>query len=241
MLSEVTDSIFFRGNLLMPTEPTGNILEEAVLWEDSIIISTLIVVCTIIAIINMRNFVILLPSLYESFIRRKGCANMEGKMVLVRARSITGLSLILPFCMVACKYNLLPLDIFEKLSPNLVLAAYVVGFFAYLMFRAILNWQLEPKNRSKDAWNIGHGSAISYFIIMTIFTLIDICILNLLGMDYMFIRKTIYYILGFVYALAVLRRIQILRVSCNSFTIILYLCGLEIFPLGILIASARFF
>jgi len=240
MLSEVTDSIFVSGSLLMPTAPTGNTLEEAVRWSDSIVISSLIVACTILFIINLRNFIIVLPSLFESFIRRKGCVNLEGKMVLVRARTIIGLTLILPFSMIACRFNLLPLEILDKFTPNIVLAAYVAIFMAYICLRWILNWQLEPKNRAKEAWNIGHGSAISYFIIMTMLMLIDICILTLFGIEDTIIRKSLYYIMGTIYTLAVLRRLQILRVSCNSFTIILYLCALEIFPLGILVAAARF-
>lgn len=240
MPSAVTDTLFNSGSLLMPVQPTGNTIETVHQWGDSLPVSVLVVAATILAICNVKNFIMIIPSLYESFIRAKGSANLETRITLIRARTITALVLIVPFCMIADRFTLLDIGYIQAMSPLLRLGATIAAFFVFFIMRIIIGWQIEPKFKGRDAWGIGRRSAHGFFIIMTVLELIAVAVMSLIGADDQTIKTVLYYIIAFLYAVAVFRRLQILRVSCNSLTIILYLCTLEIIPTGLLLAAVRF-
>jgi hypothetical protein len=69
-------------------------------------------------------------------------------------------------------------------------------------------------------------------------------VLPTLGILYVFhapdtLVRTFFYVeLSVVYALYLVRRVQILSLSCRSLTTFLYLCALELLPSVLLIVSA---
>ena len=240
MPSAVTDTLFNSGSLLMPVQTTGNTLETIHQWGDSLPVSIMVVAATILAICNVKNFLMIIPSLYESFIRAKGSANLETRITLIRARTITALVLIVPFCMVADRFTLLDIDYIQAMNPFMRLGATIGVFFVFFLLRIVIGWQIEPKFKGRDAWGIGRRSAHGFFIIMTVLELLAVAGLSLAGVEDHSIRSVLYHIIALIYIVAVFRRMQILRVSCNSLTIILYLCTLEIIPTGLLLASIHF-
>ena len=76
------------------------------------------------------------------------------------------------------------------------------------------------------------------FILLCLLLLPTVGILGLCGVDEAVIRLVVFVEITFFYALAVLRRGNILLSVCNPLTTFLYLCGLEFLPTGLLVASA---
>jgi len=241
MQSAAIDSLFRSGELLMPTEPSGFVSETVHQWSDTPVAGLLVVIFTILAIINIRNFITILPSLQESFLRYRGSYNLETRVRLMRARSIVSMVLIIPFCLIAHRYTLLHFDFLDNINPNFGVLATCGIFLAYAVLRWLMVWQLEPKRKSREAYQVAHRASHTFFIIMTSAELVAIGILSIAGASDELIRSVLQYIVGFVYLVYVWRRIQILDLAFSSFIIILYLCALEILPTGLLLAAAKLF
>ena len=71
----------------------------------------------------------------------------------------------------------------------------------------------------------------------TMFAMFVCFIMVFLHYDEISIRKAILIIITFFYAVAVIRKAQILGSAYGGLSIILYLCALEIVPTGLLIAG----
>jgi hypothetical protein len=63
-------------------------------------------------------------------------------------------------------------------------------------------------------------------------------ILYLAGVDDLIINRFLLIESGVIYLIYLLRRGQILSLSCNPLTTFLYLCGLELLPTALLVVSA---
>lgn len=240
MQSAAIDSLFRSGRLLMPTEPSGITSEIVPQWSDTPVAGLFVVIFTILAILNIRNFITILPSLQESFLRYRGSYNLETRVRLMRARSIVAMVLIIPFCLIAHRYSLLHFDILDSINANLSILAFCGIFLVYALLRWILMWQLEPKRKSREAYHVAHRASHTFFIIMAALELLAIGILSIFGASDSFITSVLQYIICFVYLVYVWRKLQILGSAFSSFIIILYLCALEILPTGLLLATARF-
>ena len=87
---------------------------------------------------------------------------------------------------------------------------------------------------------MAYRAGYTFFILLMMLLLATVGILYLAGVDDLVISRFLLVETGIVYLIYVLRRGQILSVSCNPLTTFLYLCGLELLPTGLLVASAVF-
>ena len=66
-------------------------------------------------------------------------------------------------------------------------------------------------------------------------------VMSFIEMDETVIRTAMLCVSALIYALFMLRKLQIFASGCSFFAAFLYLCALEILPTGVLVASAIIF
>ena len=107
----------------------------------------------------------------------------------------------------------------------------------HFLFRLALYALCKPR-RKVEFYRLSRRQAYTFFILLTILSLALAGFLALFGCNDLLIRKVIIIETAVVYTLFVIRRAQILALSCNHFRTFLYLCALEVLPTSVLVVSA---
>ena len=146
---------------------------------------------------------------------------------------------LLPAVLLIFRYRLYDPSFLQGLGPDLRLGVIAGVFFGYLLLRFLLSRWARPRRRYDD-YQMAYRAGYTFFILLMMLLLATVGILYLAGVDDLVISRFLLVETGIVYLIYVLRRGQILSVSCNPLTTFLYLCGLELLPTGLLVASAVF-
>ena len=232
---------FPGSELLAPTRPDGALGRALVDWGDSPVNDILIVVFTILTVLYLRRLVGILPYLVRGLWRWREVPALEASMRLSRDRTAFALVMVVPFCLIVSRYDLLPLRFLETFDPGLRTLILVGIFAVYALLRRFLTRLAEPRRINYDTYRLAAASGYNYFIVMTLLLVATAGICTIAGVNEMTIRKFLLYEIAVIFAVFLLRRTQILSNACNQFTAFLYLCGLEILPAGLLVASALIF
>lgn len=203
-------------------------------WDSTPLLEILIVLSTVIVILNIRNVISLLPMLLDCLIHWRGCLNIESSVRSIRARDIVAASLILPFCLICSRYGIICDPAVGNIRSLLITSGV---FLLWIIVRIALTHIIRPPRRSRDTWASAASSVYSFFVMATMFAMFVCFIMIFLHYDEISIRKAILIIITFFYAVAVIRKAQILGSAYGGLSIILYLCALEIVPTGLLIAG----
>lgn len=203
-------------------------------WGSTPLLEILTVLSTVVVILNIRNVISLLPMLIDCLIHWRGCLNIESSVRSIRARDIVAASLILPFCLLCSRYEIICDPAIGYVRSLLVTTGV---FLLWIIVRAALTHIIRPPRRSRDTWASAASSVNSFFVMATMTSLLTCCIMMFLHCEEITIHKAILIIITFFYAVAVIRKAQILGSAYGGLSIILYLCALEIVPTGLLIAG----
>ncbi|MCI1640157.1 MAG: DUF4271 domain-containing protein [Bacteroidales bacterium] len=221
-LSEIPSYTVYQGNNTRTSDMTDMTLEFF---------------SVILFLFIFKNFRNIFPNLVVCLGRWKGNLDIEENIKLSRDRNITALFFILPFAVLAGKYELYSPH-FMSLVPEGWNTIAITGIFIlYIIFRNFLHWQFRPGKSDPAPYNAARQAGANYFILALIAILAATGILSIFRVGGTLAREAILYILAGFYALFLFRKSQILTSSCNPFVTFLYLCALEIFPTGILIAT----
>lgn len=228
-------SIFRSGLLLMPTEPppAGAVPAEPV----SYLIPALTLISIGLILVLLNVIMNAMPDIFRSFARARGSAGLEGSVRIARDRNITALLMVVPFVLVADRSGLYDPAFLRALSADGHLVATLCIFLLYLLLRMTLFVQVKPR-RGYDNYALARRCAWNIFIILAMGVSVTYGILHLVGPAPGLIRSILLTETTLLYLFLLLRRGQVLSVSCNPFTTFLYLCTLEILPTGLLVASA---
>ena len=230
-----TTGIFRSGELLLPTAaPEAGVAVAAVPqgWLEPVLILASVFVLMLL-LPGVFNAV---PAVVRSFTRLRGASNLEGSVRTARDRNITALVLLLPFVLVVNRTGLYSPAFLAPFSPDLRLALLCGVMAAWLILRLLCYAILKPR-RGQDAFMLARRAVWNTFILLCLLLLPTVGLLGLLGVDEALIRLIVLVEIAFFYALAFLRRGKILLSVCNPLTTFLYLCGLELLPTGLLVAS----
>lgn len=198
----------------------------------------IIIICIILFILCINKFSNLVPYMIGSMVRWKESANIEYSMKISRDRDIICCLCVVPFCLCAARYGLFP-PILEAGLPPLHSFLLTTGVgVAYIALRFTANFVGRMFTNAKTDYEIATKASRTFFCTATALTLATAGILSLAGLDFQTIRTVLFYVIGVIYIVFLLRKCQILSKSCSLFTTILYLCSLEILPTAILIAAA---
>jgi len=196
-----------------------------------------VVVFVVLAIIVLKRFLQVIPFLLDSMFRARGSSALEGSVRVSHDRDISALVLLIPAVLTAFRYRLWAPSFLDRFPPDARFGLVAAAIVAFLLIRYLLHLWLKPR-RHADAWWLGYRTGHTWFILLMMLVLPTLCILYLFHVNDFTVKWFILVELGFVYALFLLRKAQILALSCNPLLTFLYLCALEILPASMLVVSA---
>ncbi len=229
----------FPGSALemMSSEPAV-FPHDTATWEDTPVNSILTIVFILVFLLNLRNFLDILPSIARCFTRWKENLNIDGSVQLARDRNIVAAILVVPFCLIVDRFGIWSPSLLEDM-PHWAGSLPVIGAaLAYILIRHILVLALRPKRSHEDSYLSMHRSSFTWFIILCIITFLSVAALSLSGSAPETIRRVFLIETAVIYLLFIFSKLQISLSFCNPLSTFLYLCTLEILPTGLLIASA---
>lgn len=195
----------------------------------------------LIVLLLLRRLVNILPSLLACLIRGKESLNLEASVKLSLDRDMLALAMIIPFCLVAEHYRLYSPGFLDGFSENAEIGMYFGIFLIYVLLRHMVMWLFRPQKMPKKTYSAAYKAASSFFIIGTLVLLSLGAVMGVLDVPAADVRSAMLWVSAFIYAVFLLRKVQIFSTSCSIFAAFLYLCALEMIPTGILVVSAVIF
>ena len=227
---------FESGKLLLPQSVTSE-AEVALVWSDSLVNSTLVVIFALLVLLNMRTFIHIIPQLMPTLTRWKTCLGLDHNIHLCRERNYAALILFVPFCLLADRYGLIHPSRIEALPADWQVPA-VTGFFlAYLIVRRLFYALCSLRTRRRETFFAAYRSSYGYFVLMMLLLFASVGICYVLGCNELVFNRVLLGEILVCYLVSVVRKAQILNSFCNPFVTFLYLCGLELIPTGLLAAA----
>ena len=226
---------FRIGELLLRTVPSG--AGEVSAPVAPLSVSILSVVFVVLMIVLMRSFIHLIPFIADSLLRARGSVALESSVRVSRDRNMVAMVMFLPMLLLSWRYRLYNPSFIADAGPDARMGLIAAVFAGYLLLRLFMYVLLKPRRRYEQ-FQVAHHATYTFFILLVILLLFTAGIMYVFGASDATIRLVLYLETAFVYLLFLLRRAQILSLSCNHLRTFLYLCGLEILPTAALVVSA---
>ena len=204
------------------------------------IVNIIMVVYVAVALALLPTFFHLAPYLADAVFRARGSEALEFSVRVTRERNLFAYLLLVPAVLIMSRYQLYNPSFMQQI------AAYGEGWYlltcagvlaAYLLVRLIIYLVLKPRRRF-EYFRLAHRAIYTFFILFMLLALPGIGLMTLLDANDMIIRTVLYALLATVYFIFLIRRVQLLSLSCNGLRTFLYLCALEIIPTAALVVSA---
>ena len=228
--------VFKSGRLLLPDTPP----EAPAPVEEVPLTGTLLVVASILLfLLILRSFLTVLPYLRDTVLRARGSAALENSVKVSRDRNLVAAVFLLPAVLLIYRYRLYDPSFLQGVGPDIRLLVIAGVFFGYLLLRYLLSRWARPRRRYDD-YQMAYRAGYTFFILLMMLALATVGILYLAGVDDLIINRFLLIESGVIYLIYLLRRGQILSLSCNPLTTFLYLCGLELLPTAALVLPAVF-
>lgn len=199
--------------------------------------SILVLVFVVLMILLLPTFMQLVPYIADSFLRARGSSALENSVRVSRDRNTVALVMLLPAQLLIFRYRLYNPDFLAWKDGDARIWLIAAAFGVYLLVRIIVYVLLKPRRRY-EAYQTAHHASYTFFILMVLLMLLTAGILYIFRVPDNAIRTVLYVESITIYFIFLIRRSQILSLSCNQFRTFLYLCALELFPTAALIVSA---
>ncbi|MBR6346357.1 MAG: hypothetical protein IKR69_03110 [Bacteroidales bacterium] len=206
----------------------------------SVTFHILAIVATILALILTGTYVRMLPELMRHIVTPRAASTIEGSVRMSRDRNFLALSLLPATVLLCWRYRLWNPDFLENFSADGAIGLTSAAIVVYLLLREFLELVLRPR-RSSDSWTYASRLPYTFLVLAATLILPSTGLLAVFGAPDKLISLIIKIELIIVYLLLLLRRGQIISQSCASLTTFLYLCGLELLPTAILVATSMIF
>ena len=226
--------LFYSSNLEMSLTPLSR-AAAGLSWGDVLSNRIAVVAVLVLLILELQDIVRVFPALLRCVPLWKGNMELEHSVSQARTRNTVSFVMWLLFCIVADRYALCNPS-FMALVPQgwkLAVTAALIGGAVLLRRLFYLVSPLRSKT-NEFACTVRH-TLYNYFILYVALALLICVLLGAARVPDNTIRVSLYVAAGAVYFLHLLRTGQILRSRYGLFATFLYLCALEILPLGILI------
>lgn len=225
---------FKSGELLMEQTPSQ---PETLVGGTPLLPSILVTAFVILALLELRNFLHVAPFLWDSVFRARGSVALENNVRVARERNQLTLILMIPAILFIYRYRLYDARFVQRLTDDWRLVAVAGVFLGYLLLRTVMYLFLKPRRRA-DNFRVAHRAGYTFFILLMLLAIAGVTILYFFRANDFIIKSFLYILSGIAYLVFLIRKTQILSISCNPLLTFLYLCGLEILPTGALIATA---
>lgn len=228
---------FLSGKLEMPQTISPGGGYSVLAWADHQVNSISVIVFTILALITLKSFLNILPHLLDSFSRWKGCVTIESSIRLKSDRNLIGYISILPIALVADKYRLFTVSLVDSIPDEWHFFGTFGIVIAWLTLRYFFYSLCAARARKPETFRTAHSALSNFLILMAAVMIVTAGIISITNISDQTGRTVLIYISAFLYLVSLLRERQILNSYCSHFQTFLYLCALEMFPLGALISA----
>ena len=201
----------------------------------------LALISILIVMIFLGRIVNLFPSLMACTLRWKESVNLEASVKHSLDRDMLAVAMFLPFCLTAERFGLYSPGFMDSFSPAIHLTITIGVFLAFIIIRGLLTKMIPPRKIPAKTYKTAEKASFTFFIILTFVLLAMGGVMSLIGSDERVITNAMLCVSAFIYILFLIRKTQIFASGCSFFTAFLYLCALEFFPTGALVASAIIF
>ena len=226
---------FKSGELLLPDAPVEPVSQAA--EQVPLLMSLMVLAFVLLAIVLLPAFLHILPALADSVLRARGSSSLENSVRQSRDRTLVALVLMIPAFLLVYRYRLYDPSFLRDLPPNYRFLAIAGVFTGFMLLRLVLYLAFKPRRRF-DFYRQAHRTGFTFFILLMMVVLFTVGILFLFDCNDLTIRSFIYTELALTYLLLLVRRTQILSLSCKPLTTFLYLCALELLPAATLVVPA---
>ena len=201
----------------------------------------LALISVILIIALLKRLVNIFPSLVACMVRWKESLNLEASVKHSLDRDMLAAAMIIPFCLTVTKFGLYSPAFLSGMNENGRTAVIIGIFLVYCGIRLMMSMIVKTHNMASKTSKAAERSSFTFFIILTLVLILTGWTLSFLDVGIEAIRNAMLWISAFIYAVFLLRKTQIFISGCSIFTAFLYLCALEIFTTGALVASALIF
>lgn len=223
------------GTLHLPATP-AEIAGMEPSWSDCTVNVIVTLVAVILFVINLKDYLRQLPALSGCLFRARPNVSLEHSIHSSTERSLTALTLSLPFLLMVDRFGLYRPSFIDTLEPQWTIASRAAVLAAFVIIRWLISL-LRPSKLNGDE------SAAAVNVLFTSFIPLVTVMLVSLGTMLIFkvpddsirivlLAETAAFYLAF---LLVSGRIMALR--CSALQTFLYLCALDIIPAALIVAS----
>ncbi len=229
---------FQTGQLLLPDAPPAALTGAG--EGLSMVASLLVAVSVLLFLLALRSFLNVLPYLSDNIFRARGSAALESSVRVSRDRNLVAAVFLIPAILLMYRYRLVDAAILDTLTPDYRLLAIAGLFLGYLVIRFLLYRWLRPRRRY-DEYQKAYRTGYTFFILLMMLALVSVAVCYVLRLQDSTVRTVLLVETGALFLLYLLRRGQILSLSCKPLTTFLYLCALELLPAALLVIPAAVF
>jgi hypothetical protein len=226
---------FQTGQLLLPDAPPAALTGAG--EGLSMVASLLVAVSVLLFLLALRSFLNVLPYLSDNIFRARGSAALESSVRVSRDRNLVAAVFLIPAILLMYRYRLVDAAILDTLTPDYRLLAIAGLFLGYLVIRFLLYRWLRPRRRY-DEYQKAYRTGYTFFILLMMLALVSVAVCYVLRLQDSTVRTVLLVETGALFLLYLLRRGQILSLSCKPLTTFLYLCALELLPAALLVIPA---
>lgn len=228
--------LFYSSTLEMSLTPLSGV-SAGLSWGDVLSNRIAIIAVLILLVLEIQDIIRVFPALLRCVPLWKGNLELEHSVSQARTRNTVSLVMGLLFCIVADRYSLCNPSFRAVAGPGWQLAV-TAGLLAGTALLRRLFYLVSPfrSKTSEFACTVRH-TFYNYFILFAALALLVCVALGAVRASDGTVRITLYVAAGLVYFLQLVRTGQILRSRYGLFATFLYLCALEILPIGILILT----
>lgn len=231
------EDIFSGGRLEMSAEPLGKVIADPA-WGDVLVNKILAALAIVLFLIALPDLVRLFPSLLDCCFRTKACTDLEHSVNRARQRNTCSNLLLLPFCLLASRFQLYQSSFFNGSIPFQWKAPATIGvILAYLLLRLLFFFFFGPNTNRENAQGAHHAGS-NIFIVGSVLAFAIAGILSVTGLPDSVIRTVLLWETALFFFLTLIRCGQILAQYCTGFATFLYICALEIAPAAVIVCSA---
>ena len=209
--------------------------ETIQLWSDCLVNRLAALAVMVLLLVEILDLIRLYPHLLRCMPLWKGNVELEHSVSTARTRNTVAFVMALVCCILADRWELIspsfkmqvPVQWRLALTSALLLGAVLLRRLAYLAspYRSLT---------SEHALTLRHA-LFNYFILLVSLMLVSAILMLAFRAPDAVVRKVLLIESAFFAFVHLLRTGQILASRCGTFATFLYLCALEILPIGILV------
>lgn len=223
------------GHLQMETLPPDRAAETLVAWDSIAFNRWAVLVATFIVLICFREILHIGPHIWKCATRWRWNLTIENSMQLVRARTWSAIAITPALTLLFSRYSGIDWSRLEWAQgiPGYLLP--VILATAFIAFRHIAYIAIAGQARNSGTLRMAHNADGSYLILLAFILLPTAGALSVFNAADDTVRLVMLIESAVIYLAFLFHKSRILGLSYAHFRIILYLCGLELLPGGVLI------